>query len=159
MAGYDCSFDNLPVARGEPAGQPPASNDFREIALDGSTRSVGLPVGMRLDLGGTAKGWAADTITAQLARYGPTQIDAGGDIAVSGPPSGNSPWKIAVASPHAPEEMLGVVALVSGGIATSGRYYRKWQRNGVWQHHIIDPRTQRGSRCGSAGFSRSKSII
>jgi thiamine biosynthesis lipoprotein len=140
-AGYDCSFDNLPVAREEPAGQPPATNDFRKIALDESTRSVGLPAGMRLDLGGTAKGWAADTIAARLAQHGPAQVDAGGDIAVSGPLSGNSPWKIAVASPHVPDEMLGVVALVSGGIATSGRHYRRWQRHGVWQHHIIDPRT------------------
>lgn len=96
---------------------------------------------MRLDLGGIAKGWAADIAAQRLAKAGPALIDAGGDIAVSGPMADGSPWPIAIANPFAPEDSLGLLLLVRGAVATSGRDYRRWTRGGVEQHHIIDPRT------------------
>jgi thiamine biosynthesis lipoprotein len=115
---------------------------------------------MRLDLGGVAKGWAADRAAARLARHGPALVDAGGDIAVRGAPSGSGGWPIGVASasdvpwaasgtqrPAAAgrcdgDEPLAAVLLVShGGVATSGTDYRRWLRDGAWQHHIVDPRT------------------
>ena len=149
LAGYDRSFDRLPTDRDEPlprqtpSGPATLATDFRGIVLDQKSQTVKLPTGIQLDLGGTAKGWAADTIVARLGKVGAIQVDAGGDIAMSGPMLGGQPWKIAVDSPMQPGAILGVVQLAWGGIATSGRYYRKWQRNGVWQHHIIDPRTGR----------------
>jgi thiamine biosynthesis lipoprotein len=149
LAGYDRSFDRLPknrdqpLSRQTPSDQATLTTDFRGIVLDQNSQSVKLPTGMQLDLGGTAKGWAADTIVARLGKMGAIQVDAGGDIAMSGPMLGGQPWMIIVDSPMQPGAMLGVVRLAWGGIATSGRYYRKWQRNGVWQHHIIDPRTGR----------------
>jgi thiamine biosynthesis lipoprotein len=93
---------------------------------------------MRLDLGGTAKGWSADIAARLLGRLGPSVVDIGGDIAIGG--RAREPWPIAVANPNG-SEPVDVVMLMRGGIATSGRDFRRWRRGAVEQHHIIDPRT------------------
>lgn len=152
-AGYDRSFEalsqSLSLARQSP---PPPVEDWRAIRCDSRTRSIYLPVGMRLDLGGIAKGWAADQAVQRLSAYGPALVDAGGDIAVSGPRADGQPWPIAVARPGpgfpAPSSEgqedgneIGLLMISGGGVATSGRDFRRWQCNGVWQHHILDPRS------------------
>jgi thiamine biosynthesis lipoprotein len=169
-AGYDRSFDTIEqgrngtiyraptngegnmVVRVSAAGAAerppslvirPSSPDWRRITLDKRTHAVTLPAGVRLDLGGVAKGWAADQALRRLAAAGPALVDAGGDIAVSGPMADRAPWPIAIANPFAPEDSLGLVLLLQGAVATSGRDYRRWRRGGVEQHHIIDPRTGR----------------
>jgi len=48
---------------------------------------------------------------------------------------------VGVQDPLNPGEDLKVVGLIGGGIATSGREYRRWNKDGIWKHHIIDPRT------------------
>jgi thiamine biosynthesis lipoprotein len=48
-----------------------------------------------------------------------------------------------VADPLAPEADVAQLWLEQGGVATSGRDYRRWRRGGVWQHHLLDPRTGR----------------
>ena len=141
-AGYDRSFDQLaPALAGAPL--PIHAGDWRTITLDRRTHTVTLPASVRLDLGGVAKGWAADQAAQRLAAAGPALVDAGGDISVSGPMADGSPWPIAIANPFAPEESLGLVLLPGGAVATSGRDYRRWTRGGVEQHHIIDPRSGR----------------
>jgi thiamine biosynthesis lipoprotein len=91
-----------------------------------------------------AKGWAADQAARRLSGFGPALVDAGGDIAVSGPRTGAAPWTIGVANPFFPDDELETLLLAGGaGVATSGRDYRRWQRNGQWYHHILDPRTGR----------------
>jgi thiamine biosynthesis lipoprotein len=52
-------------------------------------------------------------------------------------------WPIGVANPLSPDDDLELLLLAGGGVATSGRDYRRWQRDGVWYHHILDPRTGR----------------
>jgi FAD:protein FMN transferase len=94
-----------------------------------------------LDFGGVAKGWAAHQAAHKLRLYGPALVDAGGDIAVSGHQLDGSPWPIGIADPHNPESNLTTIALYSGGVATSGIDYRRWQQGGKWKHHIIDPRS------------------
>jgi thiamine biosynthesis lipoprotein len=147
-AGYDRSFDEMtqahqPEAERTAAVARPAPVDWRAIALDRRTRTVTLPAGVRFDLGGVAKGWAADQAARRLAAYGPALVDAGGDIAVSGPLADGSTWPIAIANPLAPGESLGLLGIARGAVATSGRDYRHWRHGGAEQHHIIDPRTGR----------------
>ncbi|HEY0738249.1 MAG TPA: FAD:protein FMN transferase [Herpetosiphonaceae bacterium] len=147
-AGYDRSFDALTADSTSAVTSLPdvpgaALGAWAEIHCDSATRSIRLPAGVRLDLGGSAKGWAADQAVRRLAACGAALIDAGGDIAVSGPQFDGSPWPIGVADPHAPDEQIDLLLLAQGGVATSGRDYRRWQQNGVWQHHLIDPRTLR----------------
>lgn len=143
-AGYDRDFAALEretAAAAPGSARPTSVNDWRLVQLDAARRTVALPRGLRLDLGGFAKGWAADTTVRRLEAVGPALVDVGGDIAVSGPQLDGSPWPIAVADPFAPDEPLDLLMIRAGGVATSGRDYRRWRRGGVEAHHIIDPRS------------------
>jgi FAD:protein FMN transferase len=113
------------------------------VHLDELAHTVHLAPGTGLDLGGIAKGWAADQAALLLAQAGPCLVDAGGDLAASGPKANGEPWGISVVDPFNPDLELDMALLFQGGIATSGRDYRRWQKDGAWQHHIIDPRTGR----------------
>jgi thiamine biosynthesis lipoprotein len=147
-AGYDRTFEALiqatPVGASRVAlAKPAVSREaWRTIEMDEATRTVTLPRGVRLDFGGVAKGWAADNAARWLGGCGPALVDAGGDIAASGPMHDGSPWPVGVADPVTGGH-LDLVALNDGGIATSGRDYRKWVHDGTLQHHILDPRTGR----------------
>jgi thiamine biosynthesis lipoprotein len=143
-AGYDRSFEKLAggaVASGAPTTPAEGAPDVRYIRLDESTKTVHRPVGVRLDLGGSAKGWAADQTVARLAGRVHALIDAGGDIAVTGPRRDGMPWPIAVGSPFDPAAHMALVLVSQGGVATSGRDFRRWHKDGKLQHHLIDPRT------------------
>lgn len=141
-AGYDRDFAQIGVT---PAAnvRPAAVGDWRTIRWNAARSLIRLPASMRLDLGGVAKGWAADQAVRRLGRIGPALVDAGGDIAVSGPRTDGGPWPIGVSDPHAPEAQIDLLLLTGGGVATSGRDYRRWRQGGVERHHIIDPRTGR----------------
>jgi thiamine biosynthesis lipoprotein len=145
-AGYDRSFDALDRS-GPPAKTAvearPAPRAAEAVRRDSRQRTLQLLGGARLDLGGVAKGWAADRAARRLGAHGAALVDAGGDIAVSGPRPDGLPWTIGIANPIRPDEDLESLCLAVGGVATSGRDYRRWQRDGVWYHHILDPRTGR----------------
>lgn len=140
-AGYDRSFEHLPPSRDLSELAASDIGDWRMIELDPRARTARTPKGVRLDLGGVAKGWAADRAVGRLKSSGPAMIDAGGDITVSGPKDGGQPWAIGVADPRNPEGQLALLKIMRGGVATSGRDYRRWKVNGDWRHHLIDPRT------------------
>jgi thiamine biosynthesis lipoprotein len=142
QAGYDRSFDLLPAAR---AGAPAAVLDLPDLSTaigwDESTRTLFLPESVHLDFGGVAKGWAAHKAVTRLKRFGPALVDAGGDIAISGPRPGGQPWAVGIRDPFQPETHFETLRLEGGGVATSGTDYHRWQQDGVWNHHLIDPRT------------------
>ena len=115
------------------------------VRLDG--QSLTLPAGVRLDLGATAKAWAADRSAARItSRLGcGVLVSLGGDIAVAGPaPDGG--WRIRVqdvtgAPGDPPAGPYALIAIRDGGLATSSTAARRWQRGGDVLHHILDPRT------------------
>ncbi|MDR3576511.1 MAG: FAD:protein FMN transferase [Anaerolineaceae bacterium] len=150
-AGYALSFDRSQPGGG-PArqiGTPLADIDGRQndllrwndIYSDPSHQTITLPVGLRLDLGGVAKGWAAQQTMLRLQEFGPVLVDAAGDISISGLDSDGDPWVVSIEDPLQFQESLGELALGQAGVATSGIDYRRWLQNGVLKHHIIDPRT------------------
>ncbi len=141
-AGYDRNFADLP-ADSASATEPASPVEALDGWLDFDQRRLTLPPGSRLDLGGIGKGWAADRAAQRLGKLAPALVDAGGDVAVSAPRRDGSPWPVAVADPLHPEQQLDLALLWRGGAATSGRDYRRWRKNGAWQHHLIDPRTGR----------------
>lgn len=142
QAGYDRSFERITEQSMASSSSPvAATTDWRVIKVDPSSRRVYLPRGARLDFGGIAKGWAAAQAAQRLAAYGAALVDAGGDIAMCGKGANAEPWSIEVADPWRPDEQVAVLLVAKGGVATSGRDYRRWQQAGVWQHHIVDPRT------------------
>jgi len=142
QAGYDQSFDRLAPFR-QPAylGLLELPTLTTTIAWNEANRTLCLPGGVHLDFGGVAKGWAAEKAAEHLKHYGPTMVDAGGDIAVSAPRPGGQPWPIGVRDPFQPENHFETLLIKSGGVATSGIDYHRWQQGGQWNHHIIDPRT------------------
>lgn len=105
--------------------------------------SVALSDGAQLDLGGIAKGYAADLLRAQLEKEGVTSatLDLGGDVFVMGRKTDGSDWRIAVKDPGDTESYLGIVAASDAFIVTSGVYERYFEENGVRYHHILDPKT------------------
>ena len=105
--------------------------------------SVALSDGAQLDLGGIAKGYAADLLRAQLEKEGVTSatLDLGGDVFVMGKKSDGSDWRIAVKDPGDTESYLGIVSASDVFIVTSGVYERYFEENGVRYHHILDPKT------------------
>ena len=127
-AGYDRTFAELP-ADAPPAG--PAVPGGGGVRVEG--RRIVLDRGVRLDLGGIGKGFAAERAAERLALLGPCLVSAGGDIAVRGIPAEGS-WAVGV-------EDGPTLALTAGGLATSGSDRRRWFRGGVEQHHLIDPAT------------------
>jgi thiamine biosynthesis lipoprotein len=114
---------------------------FADLQIDPTTHTIFILEGCQLDLGGIVKGWAAHQAAQHLKIHGPVLVDAGGDIAISGPRLGDEAWLIGVADPLASQQNLELLQIKSGGVATSGTDYRRWMKNGVWQHHIIDPYT------------------
>jgi thiamine biosynthesis lipoprotein len=120
-AGYDRTFAELTDG---PLGDPvPAGGDVRVAG-----RRIVLGDGVRLDLGGIAKGYAAERAAEILGVTGPCLVNAGGDIAVRG-----GAWPVGV------DDVT--LELCRGGLATSGRDRRRWRRGGRDQHHLIDPLT------------------
>lgn len=114
-----------------------------EKTADGCT--VTLLSGAQLDLGGIAKGYAADVLRAELTRAGITSavLDLGGDVCVLGKKSDGSAWRVAVKDPQDTGSYLGVLEAEDAFIVTSGVYERYFEENGVRYHHIIDPATGR----------------
>lgn len=112
-----------------------------EKTADGWT--VTLLDGAQLDLGGIAKGYAADLLRTQLEKEGVTSatLDLGGDVFVMGRKTDGSDWRIAVKDPADTESYLGVVSAADKFIVTSGVYERYFEENGVRYHHILDPKT------------------
>jgi thiamine biosynthesis lipoprotein len=138
-AGYDRTFDEITAGAPPIAAQP--DGQWRAIQRQSLKRSLWLPPGVRLDLSGIVKGWAADRAAKKLGVHGPALIDAGGDIAVGAPRADGSPWPVGVLNPFHPDQPFETLKIAQGGVATSGKDYRRWLRNGRWQHHLIDPRT------------------
>jgi FAD:protein FMN transferase len=131
-AGYDRSFDELPAdVRDAPSV---AARCAGTVHVDRSASTIELDPGVRLDLGGIGKGYAADRAAALLANAGACLVDAGGDIAIRG-----GPWPIGVQT----ADRTLTLELAHGAVATSGRDRRCWTRDGAEQHHLIDPATGR----------------
>ena len=141
--GYDRDFDAMTSDAGTLPGPVPVP-DWRELRIDAATGSVELRAGTVIDLGATAKAWAADRIAESIAARLDcgVLVSLGGDISVSGPAPTDG-WTVAVADRcvDEPNSALDVVSITGGGLATSGTATRTWQRDGRVVHHLIDPRS------------------
>jgi thiamine biosynthesis lipoprotein len=142
--GYDRDFAALDRDSATPAPQPRPAPGWWRVAFDRRHRTVLLPRTVRLDLGATAKAWAADRTAGRIAAEvgGGVLVNLGGDIGTAGqaPEDG---WRIGVGDDHrvAADEPAATVTIRSGGIATSSTTCRTWRRAGRVMHHIVDPRT------------------
>ena len=142
QAGYDRTFEVMLPQTGSPRVAPlEVTNRADQVTCDPETHSLNLPESTHLDFGGIAKGWAAGKAVELLKRYGPALVNAGGDIAISGPRQGGHPWVIGVSDPFHPDTNFASLLLRYGAVATSGTDYHRWKQGKLWNHHIIDPRS------------------
>lgn len=140
-AGYDRSFDLLAPDEVDAMSLPHQPGAWQQVILDAEARTITLPTGAALDLGGIAKGWAADAALRLLEPFGPALVDAGGDLAIGAPPPHTDGWRLGIVDPLQPESDVAIVQLAGCGLATSGTDHRRWRQRGRMQHHIIDPST------------------
>lgn len=120
--------------------------DYRKVALSGST--VTLPEGGMLDLGGIAKGCAADRIVELFRKEGVKSalINLGGNVQTLGKKPGGEDWNIAVNDPCGGYALI--LSAADCAVVTSGGYERNFTENGVTYCHIIDPSTGRPAESG-----------
>lgn len=114
--------------------------DFRDIVLDEKSQSVMLRRPLQaLDLGGIAKGYAADEVRRILVEHGCTDalINLGGTVITMG-----APRTIGIQDPRKEAGIpMGKLQIANCALVTSGSYEKYFIRDGVRYHHIIDPRT------------------
>src|ERR1700760_3390167 len=131
--------------------------DYHHIQLDPKNQTVQFSQkGVRIDLGGIAKGYSVDRGIEVLKGRGFTRayVSAGGDSRILGDRFGK-PWMVGIRDPRKGEgEVIASIPLVDAAISTSGDYERFFDEGGVRYHHIIDPHTGH-----SASKVRSATII
>lgn len=119
---------------------------WEKVRLDSAARTVRLEAsGMRLDLGGIAKGYILDQALAELRRNGMTRalLEAGGDIVVGDAPPGHPGWRVTVPG-GGPAIAARAEALAHAALATSGDTEQFVVVDGVRYSHVVDPRTGLG---------------
>lgn len=123
--------------------------DYQKINLT-SSGTVSVPEGMELDLGGVAKGYTGDRVTALLWEAGVTSalLSLGGNVHALGAKPDGSLWSVAVRAPEG-EGYLGVLSIADRAVVTSGGYERYFEgEDGTVYWHIMDPATGRPARSG-----------
>ncbi len=120
--------------------------DYRKVLADADSSTVRLDLpGMRIDVGGIAKGYAVDSAIRVMKEAGIRNalISAGGDIYAMGAPPGKESWKIGIRHPRARADLLGILELKDRAVATSGDYENFFEVDGKRYCHIMDPGTGR----------------
>ena len=117
--------------------------DWRMIECDDGRRAVRLADPQaRIDLGGIAKGYIADALAGCLVEHGCdcAFVNLGGNVLTVGSRPDGNPWRIGVRDPKAPEKMRAVLPVVGKSVVTSGLYERNFTKDGVFYHHILNPK-------------------
>ena len=151
---FDISYESVGYLYDFRAGQQPGSDqlvqalpgiDFSAIELDVQHSSIAFArPGMRINLGGIAKGYAVERAAQWLRSRGVAHavLNAGGDTRVVGDRRGQ-PWIVGIRHPRSQEEVITRMPLIDEAISTSGDYERFFEDNGELVHHIINPGTGR----------------
>jgi thiamine biosynthesis lipoprotein len=120
-----------------------AAVDYRHIRIDAATHSVSFELpGMRINLGGIAKGYAVEQGARLLREAGIEHalLNAGGDTRLIGDRRG-TPWIVGIRHPRAENAFATRLPLVDEAISTSGDYERFFEEDGRRYHHILNPAT------------------
>ena len=166
LAGYDRDMQLLdrlaPVNGDTKTGPAPAPTPcvratllvgWKAVELDRERSMLRIPRGMKLDLGATAKAWAADRAASAIheAIGCGVLVSLGGDVSTAGPApvrrthglTAQAGWRIHVTDDHrsGPDAPGQTVSILGGGLATSSTTVRRWRHREQTMHHIIDPST------------------
>ena len=130
--------------------------DFRHVLIDEDSGTIKFAhAGVRLDLGGIAKGYAVDNALKILRNRGIRHalVSAGGDTGILGNRIGR-PWMVAIRDPRRHDAVVAMLPLQDEALSTSGDYERYFEHDGTRYHHIINPVDGK-----PAGQVRSVSIL
>ena len=118
--------------------------DVSKINFNQKAASVDFDMeGMKVDLGGIAKGYTSTRIMDIYKACGVTSglVNLGGNVQVLGAKTDGSAWRIGIQDPQDSESYLGALSIVDKAVITSGGYERYFEQDGKTYHHIIDPAT------------------
>ena len=130
--------------------------DYNFVTLKPNDNSVSFAVaGVRIDLGGIAKGYAVEQGVAILKSHGIESgiVTAGGDSRILGSRHGR-PWNVGIRDPRDKEKVLAMLPIADEAISTSGDYERFFEEDGVRYHHILNPSSGK-----SVGELRSVTVV
>jgi thiamine biosynthesis lipoprotein len=122
--------------------------DYRQVRVDPQARTLRyLREGVRIDLGGIAKGYAVDRSIDRLRALGirHAMVNAGGDTRLLGDRRGK-PWIVGIRDPRSEGRTVLRLPLADEAISTSGDYERYFEEDGVRYHHILVPGTGKSAR-------------
>lgn len=143
LAGYDRSFELL----AEPASHRPAIHEPAPtplgVELDPHCRSILVPPGVRFDLGGIAKGAAADLVVSEVlaAGAGGCCVNVGGDLRVQGRSPRNDGWRVDLGSTSSLRGSPLIAHITCGAVCTSTTTRRRWTTKNGTEHHLRNPTT------------------
>ncbi len=139
---WNIGFENAKVPNAERIESTLSLIGIEDITLNEQDKSIKLErEGMMIDLGGIAKGYAADVMSALISEMGYefALINLGGNILCHGSKPDGQNFKIGVRDPYkSSEDYLGVIAQSNRSIVTSGIYERNFIQDGILYHHILD---------------------
>ncbi len=118
--------------------------NYKDIEIQEGNKVKLAREGMYIDLGGIAKGYAADEVLMILKESGIQHaiINLGGNIYALGKKSDGSDWKVGIQDPYEPTGThMGVVEITDKTVVSSGNYERYFMKGDIRYHHIIDPKT------------------
>ena len=151
---FDITYDSVGYLYDFRARQRPTDSeiaehldavDYRHVVLDRERHTIFFKTrGVRINLGGIAKGYVVERAAAMLRARGVEHalLNAGGDTRVIGDRRGQ-PWIVGIRHPRVADEVVTRLPLIDEAISTSGDYERYFEENGRRYHHIINPATGR----------------
>lgn len=116
--------------------------DWTSVKIDQQARTIFLPrQGMRIDVGGIGKGYAADRAVEMLRKAGATGgvVALSGDIKTFGSLPGMKGFPVGIRHPRQEGALAAMIDLQDEAISTAGDYERYFEQDGVRYHHILDP--------------------
>ncbi|MDR1177934.1 MAG: FAD:protein FMN transferase, partial [Spirochaetaceae bacterium] len=140
---WNIGFDGARVPSQEEIDSALPLVNWRDLVIDEDAGTVFLArPGMRLDIGGIAKGYAADEAVSIIRRAGIPRaiVDLGGNIFAYGEKEGNQPWRVGIQNPSGlRNDYLGILEIRNKTVVTSGVYERFLEADGKLYHHILSP--------------------
>lgn len=123
--------------------------DWTSIHINTESRTIYLPrEGMRIDVGGIGKGYAADRAAERMKREGATSgvVALSGDIKTFGVLPNRHGFPVGIRHPRKEGALIAMIYLKDEAISTAGDYERFFEREGIRYHHILDPQTLQPAR-------------
>ncbi len=139
--GYDRTYAHIGAC--VEIGMPlPSSGRASDVRIDQAACTIFTPAGVGLDLGGIAKGYAAELTVRHLRTLGAAgaMVNIGGDVFVSGDAPNDDVWIVSLLDPRS-NDPFASVRLVDGAVTVSTSIIRRWNTTLGTRHHLIDPQT------------------